>query len=52
MTPHLFGVQKWNRRKHDTQTKMVSYDSGHTGENSHMTQHSDLCDLHPQLTFD
>ena len=28
--PSPLGVQKSNRMKYDTQTKMVSYDSGHT----------------------
>ena len=29
--PSPLWVQKWNRGKYDTQTKMVSYDLGHTG---------------------
>ena len=29
--PSSLWVQKWNRGKYDTQTKMVSYDSWHTG---------------------
>ena len=28
--PSPFRAQKWNREKYDTQTKMVSYDWGHT----------------------
>ena len=29
--PLLIQVQKCNRRKYDIQTKMASYNSGHTG---------------------
>ena len=44
-------LQKCNRRKYDTQTKMVSCDLGILGK-THATPDCDLCDLCPQLTFD
>ena len=47
--PSPLCVQKSNKRKYDTQTKMVSYDSAHIGQNLHMTQDCDLCDLCPQI---
>ena len=50
--PSPLQVQNRNRQKYDTQTKMVSYDWGHTGQNPDMTSDCDLCDLCPQLTFD
>ena len=50
--PSPLRVQKSNRMKYDTQTKMVSYASAHTRQNLHMTPNCDLCDLCPQLTFD
>ena len=49
--PSSLRVQKTNRMKYDTQTKMVSYDSAHTRKNLHVTPYHDLCDLCPQLTF-
>ena len=49
--PSPLPLPKCNRRKYDTQTKMVSYDSGHSGYNQHMTPDCDLYDLCPQLTF-
>ena len=49
--PSPLRVQKSNRMKYDSQTKMVSYDSAHTRQNLHVTPNCDLCDLCPQLTF-
>ena len=49
--PSSLQVQKTNRMKYDTQTKMVSYDLAHTRKNLHVTPYHDLCDLCPQLTF-
>ena len=49
--PSSLWVQKTNRMKYDTQTKMVSYDLAHTMKNLHVTPYHDLCDLCPQLTF-
>ena len=42
MTPHQI-----NRMKYDSQTKMVSYDLGHTRQNLHMTPAYDMCDFCP-----
>ena len=50
--PSSLRVQKSNRMKYDTQTKMVSYDLAHTRQNLNMTQDCHACDLCPQFTFD
>ena len=49
--PSLLWVQKTNKMKYDTQTKVVSDDLAHTRKNLHVTPYHDLCDLCPQLTF-
>ena len=49
--PLSLQVQKTNRMKYDSKTKMVSYDSAYTRQNLHVTPYHDLCDLCPQLTF-
>ena len=50
--PSPLRVQKSDKMKYDTQTKMVSCDSGHVRQDPHMTPDCDQCYLHPQLTFD
>ena len=53
--PSPLWVQKWNRGKYDTQTKMVSYDLGHTrltpSYDPKLWHVSPLPTIHPRLTF-